>query len=92
MGIKDLFKAQRCDWIASARGFAIRTLKCNGNRPITIDDVLRARPLPDYLHRNTIGSVFRNDNTFQSVGFRKSLKPSANHRVIQLWILRVDEY
>lgn len=82
--VKDLFKKEREAWLESARLAAKELLE---DKPlITIEDVLKVCPRPEYIHRNTTGKVFNND--FQPVGWRKSKRPIMNGRFVRIWRLR----
>jgi hypothetical protein len=81
----DLFKDAKADWLSKARAEARLLL---GHREyITSEDVTARCPLPRYIHRNHIGSVFKHPD-FQSVGYTLAKRPSSNSRVIRLWALR----
>lgn len=82
--VKDLFKKEREAWLENARLAAKELLE---DKPlITIEDVLKACPRPEYIHRNTTGKVFNND--FQPVGWRKSKRPIMNGRFVRIWRLK----
>lgn len=86
--MQDLFKREREDWLWDARKAAKELL--SRQTTITIEDVLKVCPRPSYLHRNVTGSVFK-DEAFKPVGFRKSLRPISNSRVVRVWTLS-EEY
>lgn len=82
--VKDLFKKEREAWLENARLTAKELLE---DKPlITIEDVLKVCPRPEYIHRNTTGKVFNND--FQPVGWRKSKRPIMNGRFVRIWRLK----
>ena len=84
--VKDLFKKEREVWLESARLAAKELLE---DKPlITIEDVLKVCPRPEYIHRNTTGKVLNND--FQPVGWRKSKRPIMNGRFVRIWRLKDD--
>jgi len=83
--IHDLFTSTREDWLETARDKMTQLLS-TGAPYVTSDDVWKHCPLPNYLHKNTLGSVF--NNQFRSVGYQKSKRPSAKGRVVQQWVLR----
>ena len=87
--IADLFKQERAAWLESARSEAKKQLR--NRRYITIEDVLIAKPRPQYVHRNTTGHVFQ-DPDFIWVGVTKSLRPVSNGRLISKWALRKGNY
>lgn len=82
--VKDLFKKEREAWLESARLAAKELLE--ERTLITIEDVLKVCPRPEYIHRNTTGKVFNND--FQPVGWRKSKRPIMNGRFVRIWRLK----
>lgn len=86
--IPQLFQDTKREWLIGARITAKRLLKTKPR--ITIEDVLAVYPLPKYLHRNTIGNVFR-DRDFQSVGFTKSRRAVSRGRWIMYWTLSYDD-
>lgn len=86
--VQDLFKKTKAEWLDGARAVAIKKLR--QQHVITIEDILVDYPLPKYLHKNTIGAVFK-DNHFVSIGFTRSLRQISNGRVIQRWVLS-DRY
>ena len=86
--VQDLFNLSRSQWIEGARTVAKRLLK-NAHQ-ITIEDVLHEFPRPQYIHKNTTGSVFQ-DEAFVIAGYTKAKKRSSNGRAIGLWTLS-DNY
>ena len=82
--VKDLFKKEREAWLESSRLAAKELLE--ESPLITIEDVLKVCPRPEYIHRNTTGKVFNND--FQPVGWRKSKRPIMNGRFVRIWRLK----
>ena len=83
--INSLFEQTKESWLEEARGVARKLL---ASKPyITIDDVTAECPLPGYLHKNTIGSVFK-DSQFKTVGITKSTRPSRNSGLIMRWALK----
>ncbi len=85
--VQDLFRVSKREWIDGARKAAKDLLR--DNYSITIEDVLEAWPLPGYLHRNTIGSVFK-DQDFRSIGFERSIRRVCHGRIIRRWRLAHD--
>lgn len=65
--VKDLFKKEREAWLEEARVTAKKLLE--DKSLITIEDVLKECPRPEYIHRNTTGNIFRCDD-FKPVGWR----------------------
>lgn len=81
--VKDLFKKEREAWLEEARTTAKKLLE--DKALITIEDVLKECPRPEYIHRNTTGKVFNSD--FKLVGWRKSERPVMNGRFVRVWRL-----
>lgn len=81
--VKDLFKKEREAWLEEARTTAKKLLE--DKSLITIEDVLKECPRPEYIHRNTTGKVFNSD--FKPVGWRKSKRPVMNGRFVRVWRL-----
>jgi len=81
--VKDLFKKEREAWLEEARVTAKKLLE--DKSLITIEDVLKECPRPEYIHRNTTGKVFNSD--FKSVVWRKSERPIMNGRFVRVWRL-----
>jgi len=79
---QDLFQSSREQWLTIARRVALDLLKTR--HTITIEDVLDISPRPKYLHRNTTGSVFK-DERFSPVGYTTSKRLISHSRVIRLW-------
>ncbi len=86
--VPSLFQETKKAWLEGARVVARRLLKTRSR--ITIEDVTKEYPLPDYLHRNTIGNVF-NSRDFESVGFTTARNPAARGHVIRYWTLKESE-
>lgn len=83
-----LFRQQKEEWLATARITARKLLRTKTR--ITIEDVLAVCPLPKFLHRNTIGSVFQT-REFQKVGRTMSRRHVSHGREIKYWALS-EEY
>lgn len=81
--VKDLFKKEREAWLEEARTTAKKLLE--DKALITIEDVLKEYPRPEYIHRSTTGKVFNSD--FKPVGWRKSERPVMNGRFVRVWRL-----
>lgn len=82
MNVKDLFQRERESWLEGARATAIKLLK--KQRTITIEDVLKKHPRPDYVHRNTVGNVFTTAD-FRPCGWTPSKRPAMNGRQVRVW-------
>ena len=54
----DLFEATRANYLSVARSTAEQMSKLTG-KPITVDDVRKACPLPDGVDARVLGGVFR---------------------------------
>lgn len=80
--VNDLFQQSKTDWLKEARDTARKLLRTRHH--ITIEDVLEITPLPKYLHRNTIGAVFNNED-FRAVGYTKSRRTAMHSRTIKMW-------
>lgn len=81
----DLLQKERDNWLDEARAAAKRLLKKRAY--VTIEDVLKICPRPTYIHRNTTGNVFRDDD-FTAFGWAPSKRPLMNGRQVRLWRLR----
>lgn len=82
---QSLFRQSTIEWLEEARSTARGLLL---TRPyITINDVLTICPRPQYVHRNIVGSVFKNGD-FRVVGFTKSNSRLAKGRIICQWGLK----
>lgn len=82
--MQNLFRKEREAWLSTARSTAYDLLL--SQQTITIEDVLKICPRPSYLHPGVTGHVFQ-DVMFRPVGFRKSLRPISNGRVVRVWTL-----
>ena len=82
---KDIFKEEKIKWLEEARATARHILE--HQKFITIEDVLKQKPLPKFLHYNTIGGVFRTLD-FECVGWGRSTRLEMNGRYIRRWKLR----
>lgn len=80
----DIFALEKKRWLEDARATARKLLQLQYT--ITIEDVLEACPLPKFLHRNTIGGVFRDDD-FTPVTWRPSRRPASHSRYVRAWTL-----
>lgn len=83
--VNDMFKAEKIKWLEEARATARHILE--HQKFITIEDVLKQKPLPKFLHHNTIGGVFRTLD-FECVGWGRSTRLEMNGRYIRQWKLR----
>lgn len=80
--VNDLFRQSKQDWLEEARQSARKLLSVRYS--ITIEDVLEVTPLPRYLHHNTIGRVFSNED-FKAIGYTPSRRTAMHGRVVRLW-------
>ena len=80
--VPDLFQRTREQWLTGARNVAFNLLRTR--HTVTIEDVLELYPRPKYLHRNTTGTVFK-DERFQPIGYTTSRRTISHGRVIRLW-------
>ena len=85
MTVKDLFYREREAWLTQARLIAIKLLK--KKRTITVEDVLKRHERPDYVHRNTVGQIFRTKD-FRPCGWSPSKRPAMNGRQVRVWRLK----
>lgn len=84
MSLFPLFQREKEAWLERARKEARKQLR---RKPtITIEDVLKKCPRPEYIHRNTTGSVFQ-DVAFVATGWRPSKRPLMNGRQVRVWAL-----
>lgn len=82
---QDLFRSEREDWLDKARATARKLLMTYPT--ITIDDVTRICPRPQYVNQNTVGRVFKHPD-FQSAGrHQKSVRPLSKGRWNMVWRL-----
>lgn len=80
--VQSLFQKSSQEWLEDARRTAGELLE---TKPfVTIDDVLEVCPRPQWVHRNTVGSVFK-DEGFRVAGFVKSRGARAHGRIICRW-------
>lgn len=82
--VQDLFRQSKQEWLDGARATARKLLR--NNYAITIEDVLEQYKFPKYLHRNTIGSVFKHSD-FTTIGFVPSRRTVSHGRYIRQWTL-----
>ena len=84
--MQDMFRGERETWLEDARTVASRMIE-EGGVPITIEDVLKECPKPSYIHRNTVGAVFRSP-AFKAVGWTPSKRTAMNGRYVRKWSLK----
>lgn len=84
--VNDLFKREREAWLDKARSTARKLLRYR--RRITVEDVLEQCPRPQYVHQNTTGMIFR-DNDFKAVGWQPSRRTAMNGRQVRVWSLTI---
>lgn len=73
------------DWLKVARNEAVRIIRDKGY--CTSDDIHERCEIPPWLHRNTMGAVFK-DKRFTFSGFTISRRPEARGRTIRRYKLR----
>ena len=83
-----IFEVTRPEFLAQARATALRYALNHGS--VTIDDVRRYTPLPEYISPNVFGGVFRGAE-WECVGFEPSTRVSAHARIIRRYRLKADE-
>lgn len=82
--INDLFQSEKQEWLESCRITARNLLR---EKPfVTVEDVLKECPRPNFVHRNTTGHIF-NDPDFKCVGWLPSKRPAMNGRYVRTWRL-----
>lgn len=89
LSMQDLFRKSKQEWLDEARAAARRLLMSRYS--ITIEDVLEVCPRPTYLHRNTTGSVF-NDNDFTPVSYAPSRRTVSHGRTVRTWTFHERPY
>ena len=75
------FESESQAWLAQARQIAREVCRRKGTA--TSDDVLTATGLPEGLHHNVVGAIFRRG--FVRVGFTQTARPEGHARVIGVW-------
>ena len=85
--VNDLFKKTKAEWLTKARETASKLLE--DQYAITIEDVLEVTPLPKYLHRNTIGNVFKTDD-FKPIGWLPSKRTAMHGRPVRNWTMKLE--
>lgn len=83
-----LFGQTTREWVERCRDVAERLLTVR--KTITIEDVLRVEPRPQYIKKNVTGKIFH-DPRFVAVGYTQSKRPAMNGRTIRLWALSEDD-
>lgn len=84
---QDLFRRSKQEWLEEARETARQLLKKRYS--ITIEDVLRETPRPQYISPKAIGGVFQHPD-FVAVAFVFSKRAISHSRVIRAWKLKED--
>lgn len=82
--IQDMFGLTRQGWLEECRKTAKLLLR--NQETITVEDVLTLVPRPEYIHRNSTGSIFNNE--FKAVGWTQSKRPISKGRYIMKWKLK----
>jgi hypothetical protein len=85
--IPDLFQQNRSDWLLKAQHIAEAKAQVNGM--VTILDVLKEHPLPNYLatkNKAILGQVFKNP-VFKRVGVVRSTATASHGHYITQWRL-----
>ena len=81
--VAKMFHRDAEEWLEEARLAAEAIIEDRGQ--CTIEDVLNVKPLPNHLHRNTIGNVFKDHDRFRPIGYALAKKTSSHKRVIRIW-------
>lgn len=84
---RSLFSLSAREWIDQCRVSARELLM--HREQITIDDVLKENPRPQYVHRNATGTVFKHGD-FKWLGVTKATHKAANRRLVSIWGLADD--
>ena len=84
--VQERFSFDKDDWLAQCRETATRLLRQQDT--VTVEDILLLCPKPEYLHRNTIGSIF--NSNFIPVDFVKAKHKAAKGRWIRTWRKKVQ--
>ena len=79
----EAWEAKGGGWLRLARQVAEELATANGR--VTIDNVLAVIGLPDELHHNVAGVVFKKG--FMRVGFTPTHRPEGHGRMIGVWTL-----
>jgi len=82
--IQDMFGLTRQGWLEECRKTAKQLLRFQDS--VTVEDILPLVPRPEYIHRNSTGSIF--DGQFRSVGWVQSKRPISKGRWIMQWKLK----
>jgi hypothetical protein len=83
--VPNLFKQSTHEWLEEARDEAENI--CRKKGVVTIEDVLKVCPRPNYVHRNSTGNMFHDDR-FYAFGWIPSGRPAMNGRQVRIWKLR----
>jgi len=75
-------------WLDRARVVAEEICRRRGT--VTADDIREVLPIPEGVHPNTMGAVFRNSQ-FEFVGWERSAQPQRHANRIGRWRLRNGE-
>lgn len=86
---KDLFQAEKLEWLEKCRQEARLLLLTHSS--ITSDDVTKRCPRPEYVHRNTTGQIFKHPD-FKANGITKSNRVEAKGRWIFKWTLKQSAF
>lgn len=87
-------EAKGAEWLAEARLLVEALWRERDNQGryvhrygITVNDIRRLFPLPDGLHVNTYGALFR-DPRFVPIGDAQTTHPAGHSRRVRRWALR----
>lgn len=82
--VQDMFGLTRQGWLLECRKTAKLLLRHMDS--ITVEDILVLVPRPEFIHRNSTGSIF--DGQFKQVGWTQSKRPQSKGRYIMQWRLK----
>lgn len=83
--VPNLFRQSTHEWLEEARDEAEKL--CHKHGFVTIEDVLKVCPRPNYVHRNATGNMFH-DQRFIKDGWKPSGRPAMNGRQVFIWKLK----
>lgn len=81
----DLLETTRANWLAEARGWALRVAEIDGC--VTADDIHYVCPIPEGVDPRVMGAVFRIKELVAD-GYVPTGRPEAHARPIQRFVLR----
>jgi hypothetical protein len=79
------FEARAMEFLDQARTFAAHRARLAG--AVSINDVRACVPVPQDIHPNVLGAVFRT-NQFQPIGWEQAVHRSAHARAVRVYKLK----